>query len=83
MVHAGGMPLPPAPKLSLTYSDRKQLHGVLLTDSCYGTTFSPSARALYGAGVPTQGVRGVSIESALAEFPLVGYAGRCVPNSLY
>jgi hypothetical protein len=48
------------------------VNGVLMTDSCYGTTFCPSARGLYGAGVPTQGVRGVSIESALAEFPVVG-----------
>lgn len=58
----------------LLYEIPEAANGVLLTDSCYGTTFSPSARALYGEGVPTQGVGGTSIEEGLDDFAIVGYA---------
>jgi hypothetical protein len=49
------------------------VNGVLLTDMCYGTTFSLSARSRYGDGTPTQGIGGQLIERALEPLAVVGY----------
>lgn len=66
----------------LLYAVPEAANGVLLTDTCYGTTFAPPAAddpPLYGRdGEPTQGLGGASIEGSLASFRVAGF-GRAGP----